>query len=152
MEEKYAKVHTLNALISETNGVYHEIAQGFGLSDSAMQVLYTAFCHGGSCTVRQVVLYSGISKQTISSALGKMEAEECIIFQAVDGKQKRVCLTEKGRCLAEKTAKVELELETAILDSWGTEEAKRFLEMNRRYLDDLREGLKALRTGRKEGK
>lgn len=152
MEEKYAKVHTLNALISETNGVYHEIAQGFGLSDSAMQVLYTAFCHGGSCTVRQVVLYSGISKQTISSALGKMEAEGLITLQAVDGKQKRICLTEKGKLLAEKTAKVELELETAILDSWGTEEAKRFLEMNRRYLDDLREGLKALRTGRKEGK
>ena len=152
MEEKYARVHALNGLISETEGVYHDIAQGFGLSDSVMQVLYTALCYGGSCTVRQLICYCGTSKQTISSALRKMESEELITLQAVDGKQKRICLTEKGKLLAERTARVELELEAAVLDSWGAEEAERFLEWNRRYLDDLRRGLKALRAKGKEKK
>ena len=152
MEEKYARVHALNGLISETEGVYHDIAQGFGLSDSVMQVLYTALCHGGSCTVRQLICYCGTSKQTVSSALRKMESEELITLQAVDGRQKRICLTEKGTLLARQTAGVELELEAAVLDSWGAEEAERFLEMNRRYLDDLRRGLKALRAEEKESK
>lgn len=145
MQDRFARVSRLNAAICETNGVYHELAQHFGLSDSVMQVLYMALCHGGSCTVRQVCLLTGTSKQTVSSALRKMEEDGLIVLRAVDGRQKRICLTKAGDDLAQRTAGVELELESAILDSWDREMADCYLRLNELYLQDLRKGLAALK-------
>mgnify|MGYP004645641863 FL=1 len=145
MHDRYAKVSRLNAAISETNALYHELAQHFGLSDSVMQVLYTALCQGGSCTVRQVCLLTGISKQTISSALRNMEAQGLVALRAVDGRQKRICLTKAGSDLAMKTAGVELELESAVLEKWGEEMADTYLRLNELYLQGLRRGLAGLK-------
>ena len=89
MQEKYEKMRLLNAYICETNAVYHELAQAVNLSDSVMQVLYTALTGGGSCTVREVCFLTGISKQTLNSALRKMESDGLLRLEAVDGKQKR---------------------------------------------------------------
>ncbi len=152
MQEKYAKVRQLNSYISETNAVYHDIAQTLGISDSVMQVLYTALAYGGSCTVRQVCMLTGTSKQTISSALRRLEADALVRLEAVDGKQKRVCLTEQGFALAEKTAKIELDMEAAILDGWAGADRDAYLRLTKRYLEDLRRGAKLLRAGRKEPK
>ena len=149
MQEEYAEVRLLNSYISETNAVYHDIAQAVGISDSVMQVLYTALAHGGSCTVRQVCMLTGISKQTISSALRKLEADDLVRLEAVDGKQKRICLTGKGLSLAEKTAKIELDMESAILASWDSADRDAYLRLTKRYLEDLRHGAKLLRAGRK---
>lgn len=150
MQEKYAKVRLLNAYISETNAIYHEVAQALGLSDSVMQVLYTALTHGGSCTVREVCLLTGISKQTLHSALRKLEQKEFLRLEAVDGKQKRICLTEKGLALADQTARMELDLEASILESWSGADRDAYLRLTKRYLDDLRRGVKDLRGKRKE--
>ena len=150
MQEKYEKIRLLNAYICEMNAVYHTLAQTLDLSDSVMQVLYTALAHGGSCTVREICLLTGISKQTISSCLRKLEQEDIIRLEAIDGKQKRVCLTEKGLTLANKTALVELDLETAILESWEDADREAYLHLTKRYLDDLRRGVKALQTKRKD--
>lgn len=150
MQEKYAKVRLLNAYISETNAIYHEVAQALGLSDSVMQVLYTALTHGGSCTVREICLLTGISKQTLHSALRKLEQEEFLRLEAVDGKQKRICLTEKGLALADQTARMELDLEASILESWSGADQDAYLRLTKRYLDDLRRGVKGLCGKRKE--
>ena len=150
MQEKYEKMRLLNAYICETNAVYHELAQALDLSDSVMQVLYTALTGGGSCTVREVCFLTGISKQTLNSALRKMESDGLLRLEAVDGKQKRICLTEAGLALANKTALVELDMETAILDSWPEEDREAYLRLMKRYLDDLRRGVKALQTRRKD--
>ena len=96
MQEKYEKMRLLNAYICETNAVYHELAQAVNLSDSVMQVLYTALTGEGSCTVREVCFLTGISKQTLNSALRKMESDGLLRLEAVDGRQKRICLTEAG--------------------------------------------------------
>ena len=152
MQEKYEKIRLLNAYICEMNAVYHSLAQTLDLSDSVMQVLYTALAHGGSCTLREICLLTGISKQTLSSCLRKLEQEDIIRLEAIDGKQKRVCLTEKGLTLANKTALVELDLETAILESWPEAEREHYLQLTKRYLDDLRLGVKALQMKRKEHK
>ena len=152
MQDKYAKVRQLNAYISETNAVYHEIAQKLGLSDSVMQVLYTALAQGGSCTVREICLLSGISKQTINSALRKLEQEALVRLEAIDGKHKRICLTEQGSALAERTALPELDMEAAILESWESTDRDTYLHLTKRYLDDLRRGAKLLQPERKEQK
>lgn len=97
-------------------------------------------------------MLTGISKQTISSALRRLETDALVRLEAVDGRQKCVCLTEQGFALAEKTAKIELDMEAAILDGWSGGDRDAYLRLTKRYLDDLRRGAKLLRAGRKEPK
>ena len=145
MEKNYSRVSQLNAVISEINGVYRDLAQHFGLSNSELDILYTALYQGGSCTLRQICLLTGMSKQTLNSALRKMEQEGLLTLEAVDGKQKKVCLTPAGKELAARTAGVELDIEVSILDSWSPEEAELFLRLNERYLQGLRQSLNQLK-------
>lgn len=148
MDKNYSQVSRLNNVLSEINGLYHDLAQHLGVSDSVLGILYTAQCHGGACSLRQICLLTGMSKQTLNSALRKMEAEGLLSLQAVDGKQKKVCLTPAGKELASRTAVVELDLETSILDNWGPEETEAFLRLNERYLQCLRQGLSQLKESR----
>ena len=62
-----------NHLLGEIDGVYHEMSLKLGLSDSAMIVLYTICDSGSSCLLRDICRYSGLSKQTVNSALRKLE-------------------------------------------------------------------------------
>lgn len=81
----------------------------------------------------------GISKQTINSALRKLEEEDVVFLEAVDAKNKRVCLTPKGRELADRTAKRIIEMENDIFSSWTKEDVEKYLELLERYLHDFKE-------------
>ncbi|MDE5964097.1 MAG: MarR family transcriptional regulator, partial [Eubacterium sp.] len=93
-----------NHLISETEALYHEISLKLGLSDSALSILYTICNNGVSCPLNEICNISGISKQTINSSLRKLEADDIVYLEQISGKSKNVCLTEKGKSLAENTA------------------------------------------------
>ena len=146
-----ADMKRFNYLISETNAVYHEAAQKMGLSDSTEQVLYTICNYGESCQIRDICKLSGISKQTINSALRKLEGERIVYLEAFDGRKKRVCLTEKGKKLAEETVVQLIEIENGILDSWTGEEREQYLELTKRYLDSFREKVRELKAGETAG-
>ena len=65
-----------NFLTSEINSLYHEAALRFGLSDSAMMVLYAVCDHEGSCLLHEIGRLSGTSKQTVHSAVRRLEEED----------------------------------------------------------------------------
>lgn len=133
-----------NYLFGETDAVYHEIALKLSLSDSAMQILY-AICDGdGSCLIRDICYFSGLSKQTVNSALRKLEQDNIIILNQTDAKFKSVSLTPAGQKLAEKTAFRVIEMENAIFASWSKEEVETYLKLTEKYLIDLKEKAKAL--------
>lgn len=146
-----ADMKRFNYLISETNAAYHEAAQKLGLSDSTEQVLYTICNYGESCQISDICRLSGISKQTINSALRKLEGEGIVYLEASDGRKKRVCLTEKGKRLAEETVVKLIEIENGILGSWPMEEREQYLELTKRYLDSFREKVQGLRARRAAG-
>lgn len=133
-----------NYLYSETDAAYHEAAFKLGLPDSSMLVLYAICSCGDSCLLRDICRSSGISKQTINSALRRLEADEIVYLKNAGGKNKTVCLTEKGKKLAEQTAGKIIEMENAIFSSWNKEEVDQYLELTERYLHDFRERLRHL--------
>ncbi len=136
----------LNHLQCEASVTYHEMSALFGLSDSTMQILYTICDAGGeSCLLRDICLLTGLHKQTINSALRKLEEEEIIFLEPVGGKNKRVCLTEKGKKLTSQTAEKIIEAENRIFAEWGTEAAEQYLALNERYLECLQKELKRLK-------
>ena len=86
-----------NHLLGEIEAVYHEIALKFGLSDSTMIILYTICDEGDKCFLKDICRRSGLSKQTVNSALRKLEKEGIVRLEAAGARSKNVCLTERER-------------------------------------------------------
>lgn len=134
-----------NYLVSEIDAAYHETALKFGVTDSAMTVLYTICDNGDSCPLRDIIRNSGSSKQTINSALRKLEADGIIYLEPISSKNKTVCLTEQGKALADQTARKIVDIENDIFSSWSPEDVDKYLELTERYLRDFKERTKNLK-------
>lgn len=139
------ELRRFNHLLAETEGAYHEAAVRLGLSGSAMQVLYVLCSEGGSCPLQRIVRLSGASKQTINSAIRRLEKEEAVCLEAAGGRGKNVRLTPKGQELARRTVMPLMKIEDEIYASWTKEELRKYLELTERYLAALREKTKGLR-------
>lgn len=133
-----------NRLISEIDEVYHEVAVRQGFSDSAMAILYALADNDGQCRLPELIRLSGIQKQTINSALRKLEQDDIVYLEPAGGKSKRVCLTEKGRSTVHKTVEQVLNVEKRIYSSWAREEWDFYVQLTQRYLDQLREEMKEI--------
>ena len=150
MEHSSKNLRRLNHLLSETNAAYHEAAARLGLSDSVSQILYTvcAYDDGYRCPLHKICVETGISKQTINSALRKLEGEGIARLEQAGAKRKDVCLTERGLALAERTVARILEVEDGVFASWQPEDVEAYLTLTQRYLTAFREGIQSLGTER----
>lgn len=133
-----------NRIISEIDEVYHEIAVKKGFSDSAMAIMYTLSDNDGQCRLPELIRLSGVNKQTINSALRRLERDELVYLEPAGGKSKRVCLTDKGRSIAHETVDRVVEAEKRIYSSWAREEWELYLRLTERYLEQLREEMKEI--------
>lgn len=133
-----------NLLSSEINSVYHEAALKNGLSDSSMLILYTICNFGTECLLSHIIQASGTSKQTINSALRKLETGDILYLEKVNGRNKKVCLTDRGKDFVKKTIIPVLQIENEIFDAWSPEEREFYLELTRRYLTTFKEKVKEL--------
>lgn len=131
-----------NLLLSEIDTAYHEVAHKLGLSDSTMLILYTLGCCNGKCLLSDIT--SGASKQTINSALRKLEADNIVYLEVFEGRKKKVCLTHKGEQLVNDTVLRLIEIENEIFGLWSDEEKNIYLELTQRYLTIFKEKIKEL--------
>ena len=104
-----------------------------------MQVLYAVCNFGESCLLSDICRLSGTSKQTINSALRKLEADGYIKLKIQTGLKKIVMLTSSGKVLAEQTAGKIVQIENDILSSWSDKDREKYLELSERYLIALKE-------------
>lgn len=124
--------------------LYHEISLKLGLSDSAMKILYTICDAGDSCLLQEISRRSGVSKQTINSAIRKLEKEGVVYLKSAGSKNKEVCLTDEGKQLAKHTAIRLIEMENDIFASWEKNDVEKYLELTERFLVSLKEKNKNL--------
>lgn len=136
-----------NYLLGELNAVYHEMSLKLGLSDSAMIILYTICDQGERCPLQDICRYSGLSKQTVNSALRKLEAEGVIYLVSAGSRNKTVCLTEKGMGLAERTVKRIMQAENEIYASWPEQDVEKYLELTEHFLTALQEKAERMKAG-----
>ena len=137
-----AKIKRQNHLISELNSVYHNAALKLGLSDSSMQVIYTICDFGDSCLLSDICYLTRLSKQTINSALRRLERDGWIRLEPETSKSKRVFLTESGKSLADKTALRMMDAENAVFASWTSEDVNRYFELTQRFIRLIKEKIK----------
>ena len=138
------EVKRINYLHSEINNVFHEMSQQMGLSDSISCILYTICNFGDCCLLADIISMTGIPKQTINSALRKLESDGFLRLETAEKRRKKVVLTEDGKLLAQKTAGQMIRMENEIFASWTEEERQMHLALTQRYLDQLKEKAKEL--------
>ena len=144
MKKSEEQLKHFNFLTSEIDSVYHEAALKFGLSDSMLLVLYAVCNYEGSCLLNDICRFSGTSKQTVHSAVRKLQEEGYVSLEAFDGRKKMVRLTKKGEELTAGTARRLIRIEEEIWDSWTEEERELYLKLTQRYLDCFRKKVKEL--------
>lgn len=133
-----------NYLFGETGAVYHEMYLKAGLSDSAAKILYAILENGESRMLKEICYFTGLNKQTVNSALRKLEKEGVIYLEKAGQKNKIACLTESGKLMAQNTAGRVLGAEDEIFRSWLPEDVEKYLELTEKFLSALKEKAKGM--------
>lgn len=139
MMKSNAEVKRYNYLVSEIEAVYHEAAKRFGMSDSVMMVLYVLSSSEGACLLSALPYLTGISKQTLHSALRKLEGDGMVQTTTLGARKKVLSLTKDGEALCAQTVARLIEAENEIFDAWTTEERQQYLALTQRYLENIGE-------------
>lgn len=133
-----------NYLVSEIDAAYHESSFKLGLSDSVLRILYTVCDAGEKCSLSDISRKTGLCKQTVNSAVHKLEKDEIIFLEAADGKSKNVCLTEKGVILSKNTVSRIMQIENDIFDSWESADVEKYLKLTENFLVSLKNKINEL--------
>lgn len=137
-------IHRLNYLTSELDGLYHQASVQIGLSDSAMRILYAIYDNGDGCLLHTIYRQSGICKQTVNSAIRKLEEEEILYLSRFKGRQKKVMLTEKGKSYLGQTAAKISEAECRAFADWTDAEVEEYLSLTEKYVESFRDQVQAM--------
>ncbi len=134
----FEKIHRINYLLAETDALYHQASQKIGIADSSMRVLYTIYDNGESCLLSDIYKQSGISKQTVNSAIRNLEKEDIVFLEQYKGKSKMVLLTEKGKIYVKQTAALLYEMERKAFESWSENEINTYISLLEKYADTFK--------------
>lgn len=134
-QKRWSEIHRINYLLSEMEACYHHASLKLGISDSVSLVLYTIYDTGEDCLLSDIYKKTGISKQTIHSAIRTLEASGMLYLEQLTGRTKKVVLTEQGKDYIQKTAAKIYAAEVQALDAWTDEEVDTYLRLLEKYAD-----------------
>ena len=125
-----------NRIYKETDLLYHNLALRMGLADSELVILYTLALSGDGCLQRDIVGNACLSKQTVNSALRRMEGDGLIYLESA-GRGKDVCLTPEGEALVQRTAWRVIQAENQVFAAWPQADVEQYLALTRRFQEAL---------------
>lgn len=134
----YLKANQYTYLAGEINALYHEASVKTGVSDSVQNILYVICEKGDRCLQSEISRLTGISRQTINSAIHKLEKEGIIRLEQGKGRNTIVCLTEEGKNYARRKIYPLFEIENKIWADWTEEEQQQYLLLTQKYRDGLK--------------
>lgn len=140
----HKELKEFNDLHGEIGALFHDAAADAGISDSVQNILYTIVACGGDCTQMDISRQSGMSRQTIHSAVRLLQQQGLLHLEG-GHKNKALRLTDAGLAYAEKTVFPIITAEKAVFDSWSPEDRRDLLRLTRKYLTDLREEYEKIR-------
>ncbi len=145
MEMKLSGImHRINYLNADLNALYHHASLKLGLTDSASIVLYAIYDNGEDCLLSDIYKQSGISKQTVNSALRNLEKKHIIYLERHSGRAKKVILTDTGKEYAQQTIARLFDAEAAAFASWTEEEINAHIGFMEKYIHSFREQVEKL--------
>lgn len=136
----------LNQIYKENEEIYHGLATYFGLSDSALWLLYSL--HEATVPYTQAEICStwSISKQTLHSALKGLETGGYIQMESSvqNLKTKQIILTPTGKALVHKTVGRIVEAEKQALCGLSEDDRMLLVSLSQRHLECLKQEMKQI--------
>ena len=87
---------------------------------------------------------SGISKQTVNSAIRNLEADNILYLEQYKGRAKKVILTDKGKDFINQTIVRLQEAEANAFGTWTEEEINTYIQLMEKYADCFRSQIEKL--------
>lgn len=126
-------IREFNEADKEMNIIYHRLARHYRLSDSVFWVLYLLGEARGPMTQTKLCSALFLSKQTVNSALKKLESEGYITLTPAGAHTKNISLTKSGTKLCEQTVDKVIEAECAALGNMTDEESENMTALMKLY-------------------
>ena len=133
-----------NRLYKEECDIYREVALRLGASNSAISILYDLCLLGGGCTQKDICENSFLSKQTVNSAIRKLESSGYIYLEKGHGRSTHIYLTEAGETLTRQKILPVMEAETRAFSALG-EDGVLLNQLMGKYLSNLRSQVQQLK-------
>ncbi|MGN0438969.1 MAG: MarR family winged helix-turn-helix transcriptional regulator, partial [Lachnospiraceae bacterium] len=114
-----------------------------GLSDSESMVMYMLYDTQEPLTQSDIVKATGLSKQTLNSAIRKLEKEGVIVLEKMNEKSKKIVMTEKGQVLIAQKIKPLVDMEDRVLDTWSEEDRLKYLELVEKFKEQFEKEVNA---------
>lgn len=145
MEKMNARLSEFNSILKENDEIYRDIAKAFGMSDCTFWILYSIRENENPLTQSEICSLLFQAKQTVNSALKKMESDGYIELAYNDNRRsKQILLTKKGIELAKKTVDIIIMCENEALEGLTEQEHKTFIMLFRRYTSLLRNSMQGV--------
>ena len=85
MSDKNPRIYAY--LSAEITSLYHKAAVKMGISDTVLNILYVLCEKEGQCLQSDIFRLTGISRQTINSAIRKLEKSELVYLEQREGRK-----------------------------------------------------------------
>ncbi len=130
-----------NQLWNEADGIYHNYAKRYKLSETALLLLCTLYENTEPPTQRQLATNWHYPPQTVNSILKRLESEGAVRLEDApdDRRSKRVVLTEHGRTLTARIVAPLIACEERAFAGLSTEEQQTLLTLTQKYIALLRQ-------------
>ena len=129
-------MHQVNCLASDLDSLYHQAALKLGL--------YLLYERDGSYPLNEIRKETNISKQTLNSAIRKLESEDIVYLKQTNGREKTVCLTEKGTDYTSCTIARLYTAECNAFQDWTEAEIRQYLYLMDKYNRDFRKQIETM--------
>ncbi len=128
-----------NSILKENDNLYHNAAKILGISDCALWILYVLREEKDIVTQSYICDVLHQPKQTVNSALKKLEAEGILsLGHTSDNRSKQILLTQKGESFTKNTADKVIAAENAALSCMTDDEQAAFIALFRKYTNLLK--------------
>lgn len=127
--------------LKEQDSIYHNVAVSFGLSDSAMWVLYLVSEADEVLTQQDLCRQNFSAKQTIHTAINGLVKNGFVELIPIPGTRnhKKILLTASGQALADRTVTRLKEAEGRAYSKLTEAELQTYLDLTSRLTSHLRE-------------
>lgn len=139
-------LYEFNNIFKESDNIYRKAAKYFGMSECAFWILYCLRTEYTETTQNEICGSLFMPKQTINSALKKLEAEGYIELSRCDGNRrtKNISLTAEGMKLCEGTVDGLIEVENYTLSHMPETERETLLKLFRKHTELLKNNVKKM--------
>lgn len=139
--QQESALNEFNQLYKELDELYHAVALKAGLSDSALDILYSLCVLGDGCLQKEICQLAFISKQTVNSSIRKLEQQQYLVLQPGKGRDMHIYLTDAGQALVQEKVIPVIQAENQAFGRMTAAEQNELLRLCKIYLSNLQQNL-----------